>query len=175
MSTNYSMSITSSNVKRGAGSALVVILYDAFVSKNKKGSIIPEGEAGKSKGGKWMNSFKDGAVMMIASLLDDLYFCSILMNAGIQAMPAYIIGDGLLYSTGQYLRGKKKFLMNFLLGAGASYVGGLVAPYSSDKIVDIVADGAPQAQAGQTRKVSPTFAPAALGQPSGNLDAPTGF
>ena len=182
MSTGYGVSINSANVKRAGGSALVVILYDVLMGK-KKGGPLPEGEAGGKgkRGGKWMNSFKDGAVMAVASILNDLYFKNVLLSL-IPAPPLGgpdtsgipdIVGDATLYSTGQYLRGKKKFMMNFLLGAGASYVGKMIAPSTTDKLLDTVTPMTTGSQS--SRQVTPDFAPSTLGQPMGNLQSSTGY
>jgi hypothetical protein len=175
------MSMTRGNASRAAGSAAVVILYDVLVGKKKgKESIIPEGEAPSGKrgrmGGKWENSFKDGGVMVLASLLNDWWFNQMLTNVGLSPMPAGIVGDGLLYAGGQYLiRKKKKFMMNFLLGAGASYAGQLIAPYSTDYVINAVVSQPMSGSSQSNRRVTPDYAPATLGQPLGNLQSATGY
>lgn len=179
MSASVSVSVNRGNASRAVGSAAVIILYDVLVGKkNGKGSIIPEGEAsakGKSEG-VWQNSFKDGGVMILASLLNDWYFCQMLVNIGMSPMAGGLVGDGLLYASGQYLiRKKKKFLMNFLLGAGASYIGQMIAPYSTDYIVNAVVTTPMSGSSPSNRRVTPDFAPATLGQPMGNLQASTGY
>lgn len=108
---NYSLN---NSLPRAVSSGLVIGLVDAFSLKEAK----------------WNNAWKDGVIMGGSALLTDS-----VVSQWIPAMPGsnpmiqMALSDGIVYSVGEALiRGKKKWLRNFLMGGGASLVGTYISP-----------------------------------------------
>lgn len=125
--------INRSTIERALANGLTVGAVQYVSTKTKEIPVISEAQSGPS--GK--NAVQDAVVMAGASLATDAIGLGVAQQLNISGQNAAIMSDAVLYAAGEYFfLGRKKVFRNLIVGAGASYLGGMLATGYTNAIID---------------------------------------